>query len=102
LVSYREAPAYYGVVGEVLEYYGTEAVKRKQVATDMAIAIEQLIAPLKGRDWVTRDDIVKNMQNAVDDYLYAAQDEYGISLNSTDMDEIIDRCLAIAKKLAGR
>jgi len=67
----------------------------------MAIAIEKIIDPLKGRDWVVRDDIQKDMENAIDDFLFEARERYGISLNTADMDAIIERCLSIAKKLAG-
>jgi type I restriction enzyme R subunit len=101
LSSYREAPAYYGVVGEVLESYGPEQPERNQIAADMAIAIENIIDPMKGRDWTVRDDIQKDMANAIDDFLFEARERYGVSINSADMDSIIERCLSIAKKLAG-
>jgi len=101
LASYREAPAYYGVVGEVLESYGPEQTPRKQMATEMAIGIEKIIDPMKGRDWTVRDDVQKDMANAIDDFLFEARERYGVSLNTADMDAIIERCLSIAKKLAG-
>ncbi|MDA8082812.1 MAG: HsdR family type I site-specific deoxyribonuclease [Nitrospiraceae bacterium] len=101
LRGYREAPAYYGVVGEVLESYGSAEDKQKQIASEMAIEIEKILAGLKGRDWTTRDDLLKDMQNAIDDYLFDAKKEYGVALTTSDMDEIIERCLVIAKKLAG-
>jgi type I restriction enzyme R subunit len=101
LTRYREAPAYYGVVGEVLESYGPEAVQRKRIATEMAIAIQRIIDPLKGRDWVVRDDIQKEMANAIDDFLFEAREKFGVTMNTADMDAIIERCLSIAKKLAG-
>lgn len=101
LASYREAPAYYGVVGEVLEHYAADESERKQIAADMAIAIEKLIDPLKVRDWTVRDDVQKGMANAIDDFLFEARERYGVSMNTPDMDDIIERCLSIAKKLAG-
>lgn len=101
LASYREAPAYYGVVSEVLEPYGPEQTDKNRIAADMAITIEEIIAPLKGRDWITRDDITKQMANTIDDFLFEARTRYAVDLNTTDMDAIIERCLAIAKKLAG-
>jgi len=101
LTQYTEAPAYYGVVGEVLEGYGPEPAQRKQIAADMAIAIQQIIDPLKGRDWVVRDDIQKEMANAIDDFLFEAREKFGVSMNTADMDTIIERCLSIARKLAG-
>jgi type I restriction enzyme R subunit len=101
LTRYREAPAYYGVVGEVLESYGPEPVKRKQMAAEMAIAIEEIIGRLKRRDWQTMEDVMKDMQNAIDDYLFETPDKFGVTFTTADMDEIIERCLSIARKLAG-
>ena len=102
LANYREAPAYYGVVGEVMASYGAaDQAERKKIASDMAIEIEKIIDPLKGRDWTVRDDIQKDMANAIDDFLFEAREKYGVSLNTPDMDAIIERCLSIAKKLAG-
>jgi type I restriction enzyme R subunit len=101
LAAYREAPAYYGVIGEMLESYGPEQAGRKKMATEMAIGIENTIDPMKGRDWTVRDDIQKDMANAIDDFLFEARDRYGVSFNTADMDSIIERCLSIAKKLAG-
>jgi type I restriction enzyme, R subunit len=102
LTQYREAQAYYGVVGEVLASYdaGPATVKKKQVAADIAIAIEAIVGKLKRRDWTTKEDALKDMQNAIDDYLFEARDRYGISFSTADMDEIIERCLSIAKKQA--
>lgn len=101
LSGYQEAPAYYGVVNEVLDNYGSEQTKQKQVAAEMAIAIEGIIDPMKGRDWIVREDILKSMANAIDDFLFEARDRYDVNFNTSDMDVIIERCLAIAKKLAG-
>ena len=102
LTNYKEAQAYYGVVSDVLASYGTEPVKQKDAAADIAIAIEEIIRPLKGRDWATRDDLVKDMENAIDDYLFETRRKHGITFSTADMDEIIEGCLSIAKKLAGK
>ncbi|UFS72658.1 HsdR family type I site-specific deoxyribonuclease [Geomonas sp. RF6] len=101
LTHYKEARSFYGVVGEVLEGYGPEQAERKQLATEMAIAIDEIIGSLKRRDWHTMEDVMKDMQNAIDDYLFEARDRLGVGLSTADMDVIIERCLSIAKKLAG-
>jgi type I restriction enzyme R subunit len=100
LLQYKEAQAYYGVVGEVLSTYDAGPPKQKQVATEIAIAIDKIVGGLKRRDWATREDVIKDMQNAIDDYLFEARHKYGISFSTTDMDEVIERCLSIAKKQA--
>jgi type I restriction enzyme, R subunit len=101
LTQYKEARSYYGVVGEVLESYGPEPVERKQMAAEMAIAIEEIIGRLKRRDWQSMEDVMKDMQNAIDDYLFEAREKFGVTFATSDMDAIIERCLSIAKKLAG-
>ncbi len=42
------------------------------------------------------------MENAIDDYLFEVRSKYGITFSTADMDEIIEGCLSIAKKLAGK
>jgi type I restriction enzyme, R subunit len=102
LVQYKEAPAYYGIVGETLASYTVEPKQRTEHAAEIAIAIEEIIGRLKRRDWATMDDVQKEMQNAIDDYLLEARERFGIDFSTADMDSIIENCLSIAKKLAGK
>ena len=101
LSRYREAPAYYGVVCETFERYGMEVERGQSLAADVAVEIEELIALRKIRDWTLTDDVLKGMQNDIDDYLFDLRDEQKVPMTTEDMDAIIDRCLAIARKLAG-
>jgi len=101
LTRYREAPAYYGIIREVCADYGVDGSNGQTLAADIAVNIEQIIARLKRRDWTTMDDVLKDMQNAIDDYLFEVRDSRRVKLLTTDMDAIIERCIAIAKKLAG-
>jgi phosphopantetheine adenylyltransferase len=71
------------------------------MAAEMAIAIEEIIGRLKRRDWQSMEDVMKDMQNAIDDYLFEVREKFGITFTTSDMDAIIERCLSIAKKLAG-
>lgn len=97
LNRYQEAPAYYGIVSETLSDYGTSD-KRREIATKAAITIEKIIAQKKIRDWSRMEDVVKAMQNDIDDYLFDIRSELDLSLSTADMDAIIERCIAIAKK----
>lgn len=101
LKNYREAPAYYGVVAETLAEYGDQVKSPRTLATKMAMDIEDIIAKKKIRDWMTMDDVVKEMEQAVDDYLFDLEKDYGVRLKTDDMDAVISRCIGIAKKLAG-
>ena len=101
LTQYKEAQAYYGVVGEVLARLTEQSLpNRNALQRTSAIAIEKILGKIKRRDWTTKDDALKDMQNAIDDYLFEVRSKYEISFSTIDMDEIIYRCLSIAKKQA--
>jgi type I restriction enzyme R subunit len=99
--EHREAPAYYGVVKEVFEHYGMDVDTALPMAADMAVDIEEVVGRKKRIDWTSNEDVIKDIQNAIDDYLFDVRDRYGVNLRTEDMDTIIERCISIAKKLAG-
>lgn len=101
LTLYNEAPAYYGILSESMEGFRTREDERKQAVTEMALAVQKIIDNRKRRDWATMEDVIKSMQNDLDDYLFALEEKYGVRLSPEEMDAIIERCIAVAKKLAG-
>jgi type I restriction enzyme R subunit len=101
LTRYTEAPAYYGVVGETIAEYGEDAAKRRDLAEEMALAIQGVIDKRKKVDWATREDVIKDIQNDLDDYLFELERTHGVQLTPEQMDAIIERCISVAKKLAG-
>lgn len=101
LRDYAEAPSYYGVIGETLAAYGGKK-EQSEIAAHVAIDIEKIIARRKIRDWSRTEDVIKQMQNDIDDYLFDLRSKLGLSLSPEDMDAIIERCLAIAKKLTDK
>jgi type I restriction enzyme R subunit len=64
----------------------------------MALAIERIVDERRIRDWVHNDDVQRQMTDAIDDYLFDLRDETGLQLETAHMDEIIERCLDIARK----
>jgi len=101
LTKYSEAPAYFGVVKEALANYGNADADMKSLPAKMAIDIESVIGKRKIRDWVTMEDVIKDMENDIDDYLFDIKDEHKLPISMDDMDIIIERCITIAKKLSG-
>lgn len=101
LTKYSEAPAYFGVVKEALANYGDADADMKSLPAKMAIDIESVIGKRKIRDWVTMEDVIKDMENDIDDYLFDIKDEHKLPISTDDMDIIIERCITIAKKLSG-
>lgn len=94
------AKAYFGVLGEVLARYKLPGGP-SALAAEMAVRIEEIIETHRRVGWQTSQDAVKRMANDIDDYLFDQQDRTGVRLSTADMDEILERCLAIARKLAG-
>jgi type I restriction enzyme R subunit len=99
LLIHKEAPAFYGILCEVLK--GKVEKGGRELAAEVAIAIQGIVDSRRKRDWPTMDDVLKDMQNDIDDYLFEMERSHGLKLATEEMDAIIERCLSIAKKLAG-
>jgi type I restriction enzyme R subunit len=99
----RTAQAFFGVLGEVLQHYsGHDADARTALAVEMALSIDEVVAERSIRDWVHNADVQQQMTDAIDDYLFELRDRHGLTLETADMDAIIERCLDIARKRAHR
>ncbi len=101
LTFYAEAPAYYGILGETLGEYRNSADDRRKLAEEMALAIQKIVDSRKKVDWAKSEDVIKGIKNDLDDYLFDLEESQGVRLSSEEMDVIIERCIAVAKKLAG-
>jgi len=102
LTKYVEAPAYYGIVGETLGEYRTGGADEcRSLATEMAMAIQKIVDARKKVDWARSEDVIKAIQNDLDDYLFDLEKSRGLRLTTEEMDSIIEQCIAVAKKLAG-
>jgi type I restriction enzyme, R subunit len=94
LHRYKHAPAYYGVLHEVLS--GDDL--SDDVIADMAIQIEYIIEEHKIRDWRANQDVQKDMALAVEDYLYESRNDHNVALSWDDIDFITAQVVEIAKK----
>jgi type I restriction enzyme, R subunit len=92
----RDAPAYYGVLGETLK----DGRLPKEALAEIAARIEAIIEENKIRDWVDNPDVKNIMWSAIEDHLYAIEDEQEISLSNIELDEIIGQVIDIARKRA--
>jgi len=89
----RDAPAYYGVVRETLENKLSE-----EVLAEMAAHIETLIEQHKIRDWMYNPDVLNEIRNVIDKYLYEIEDAHGIKFSAAELDEIVEQVIDIARK----
>ncbi|MBW9267388.1 MAG: HsdR family type I site-specific deoxyribonuclease [Candidatus Thiodiazotropha sp. (ex. Lucinisca nassula)] len=103
LKGHGAAQAYFGVVSEILKSYPVLEPNgnQEELATSMALELESIINAHRIRDWVHNDDVQRQMTNAIDDYLFDLQDDPGLQLETAHMDEIIERCIDIARKREG-
>jgi type I restriction enzyme R subunit len=74
----------------------------REISAEMALAIESIVEEKKIRDWATNEDAVKRIEDAIDDYLFETPAEYGVKLDTDDIDTILHGSLGVAKKIAGR
>ncbi|MCA9921448.1 MAG: type I restriction endonuclease subunit R [Anaerolineales bacterium] len=93
LARYQDAPAYFGVIKEPLAAYHVADGQ----AADIAIQLEALIEARKVRDWAGNPDVENRIRDDIEDYLYQLKDEQNIPLNGTDMDELMDMVIDVAR-----
>ena len=51
----------------------------------------------KRRDWKKNIDVIKEMENEVEDYLMAHRKSLGVDITFDDLDAILEKCLKVAK-----
>jgi type I restriction enzyme R subunit len=97
----KHAPAYYGVLRETATHYYTDAERARlmDLACQMALSIEQIIERHKIRDWVRNTDVQNLMKRDIEDYLFdEVQPKFGVKIDTSMLDEILDRLIDLARK----
>jgi type I restriction enzyme R subunit len=99
LINKPEARAFFGVLTEVFENsFGKEvAIQQKDLLANIGIDISKIIEDLTIRDWKKNIDVIKNMENEVEDYLMAHRKSLGVDITFDDLDVILEKCLKVAK-----
>lgn len=99
LLNKPEARAFFGVLSEVFENsFGKEiAIQQKDVLANIGIDISKIIEKLIIRDWKKNIDVIKEMENEVEDYLMAHRKSLEVDITFDDLDIILDKCLKVAK-----
>lgn len=89
------ARAFFGALAEVLKMNGQGNIIKH--LANAGIDIAQIVENLTIRDWKRNLDVQKQMENEIEDYLIAHRNDWAISMTFDEMDEIIAKCLKIAK-----
>ncbi len=93
LYQYRDAPAYFGAVRELLAGYGLD----DSAIAALAIEQEAAIEARKIRDWETNLDVQNQMKSSLDTIFYAVEKRSGVQINSDHLDSMIDQVIEVAK-----
>jgi type I restriction enzyme R subunit len=97
-ISYEEvAPAYFGEVREVLENYTVGGFDAVESSADAAMAIDRIVLERRCVDWTHNDDVQNRMKTEIEDLLFELKAEHNIPLTLEDIDQILDRCIDIAR-----
>jgi type I restriction enzyme R subunit len=92
------AKAFFGVLKELLGKHAEDVNCGRELSADAAIQIDQIIQEEKIVSWTTNSDVQNRMKNRIEDYLHDFKDETGLPLTFEEIDDILEKCLDIAKR----
>ncbi len=95
LKNYDVARAFYGVVYEVISRSGDSDGRKRDIAAQVGIGIDEIILKHKVVDWHLKQDVQNAMLNELEDYLY---DHPELNLSWEDIDKIMEKVIHIAKR----
>lgn len=91
------AKAFYGVVQEALAGHGGNGDHR-QVAAETAVRIDDAILRERIVNWTTNTDVQNRMRNEIEDVLHELKSQTGLALTYDEIDQILEKCLDIARR----
>ncbi|MBN8666178.1 MAG: type I restriction endonuclease subunit R [Chitinophagales bacterium] len=101
LHSKPEARAFFGILqqelGDKLNITAENTID-EQLAV-CGLDLENLISSFLIRDWQRNDDVQKQIQNALEDYLLDKYREWGVTVNYDELDELMGRMIKVAKNV---
>jgi type I restriction enzyme R subunit len=96
------AKAYYGLIREVLKAHAGDNEATREVAAEIAVGIDRIVAELAIVNWTNNVDVQNRMKTEIEDLLFAVQGRAGVELGFDDIDSILDRSISTAKAHARR
>jgi type I restriction enzyme R subunit len=91
------AVAFFGTMEERLARHEREGLDLVALRTEASLKIDDIIRELRIVNWENNTDVQNRMRNAIEDYLFELKDEHGMDLSFDDIDDIMEKCLEIAK-----
>lgn len=94
-----KARAFFGAVNDVLA--SSQEKDLLQEASDhlatAGLEIEKIVERLTIRDWKKNLDVQREMENEIEDFLIEHRKKLGIEITFDEIDEILTKCLKVAK-----
>jgi type I restriction enzyme R subunit len=91
-----EARAFFGALNSILKK-ANNGMNNNDLIAQAGINISEIVESLIIRDWKKNIDIQRQMENDIEDYLMNHRNSFGIEITFDDIDEILVKCLKIAK-----
>lgn len=89
--------AFFGEIREPFGKYELDEHRREELEVRASTDIDRIVRELRIVNWETNTDVKNRMRNAIEDRLFELKDEFGIELTFEDIDDILEKCLEIAK-----
>ena len=93
----ESAQAYYGVILDNVSKFKEELATYEKNAVQAGLEIDEIIERNKVVDWRTKDEVLNKMEQEIDDFLFRLEED-GVPLSLQEMDVIIEKSIAIAKR----
>lgn len=95
-----KARAFFGAVKTIIEdkLGKSEAAQHNERIAQAGMDISKIIKKRVIRDWKKNMDVQKQMENALEDYLYEHRNDFGYEMTFKDIDEILPKCMKVAIK----
>lgn len=90
------AKAYFGVIKKIVA--SEDLPDKENVIGDMALEIDKIIDNDRIVDWAFNVDVQNKMKIDIEDCIYEYMQSKGFNLQFEAIDEILDKCLDIAKR----
>jgi type I restriction enzyme R subunit len=92
------AKAFYGVLSESLRGHALEPEEGRELGAEAAIRIDQIIVEERIVSWTSNPDVQNRMKNRIEDYLHDLKQDAPIDLSFEEIDDILEKCLDIARR----
>jgi type I restriction enzyme R subunit len=97
LKSHDTTKAYFGSIKEVLQDSKNGDEQIEDILADLALAINEIIERNRIVNWTNNSDVQNRMRIEIEDKIFEFKDQLDSDISFEEMDQIMDRCLDIAK-----